>query len=61
MTKWFVVCPSDIAVLGAPKYFTPNGDGYNDYWNVKGEYQFQCQFIIFIYDRYGKLITKIHQ
>ncbi|SEG11427.1 T9SS type B sorting domain-containing protein [Flavobacterium urumqiense] len=49
-----------IAVLGVPKYFTPNGDGYNDYWNVKGvNANFNTNSIIFIYDRYGKLITKI--
>jgi gliding motility-associated-like protein len=42
------------------KIFTPNGDGYNDYWNVKGECQFNTNSIIFIYDRYGKLITKIN-
>ena len=23
-------------VLGAPKFFTPNGDGTNDFWNIKG-------------------------
>jgi gliding motility-associated-like protein len=50
-----------IAVLGAPKYFTPNGDGYNDYWNIKGvNANFNSNSIIFIYDRYGKLITKIN-
>jgi hypothetical protein len=27
-----------IAILGA--HFHSNGDGYNDYWNVKGECQF---------------------
>jgi hypothetical protein len=26
-----------IAVLGLPKFFYPNGDGYNDYWNLKGQ------------------------
>ncbi|MFE3867924.1 T9SS type B sorting domain-containing protein [Flavobacterium sp. LS2P90] len=50
-----------IAVLGLPKYFTPNGDGYNDYWSVKGvNSNFNTNSIIFIYDRYGKLITKIN-
>lgn len=50
-----------IAVLGLPKYFTPNGDGYNDYWNVKGvNTNFNPNSLIFIYDRYGKLLTKIN-
>jgi gliding motility-associated-like protein len=50
-----------IAILGLPKYFTPNGDGFNDYWNVKGvNANFNSNSIIFIYDRYGKLITQIN-
>jgi gliding motility-associated-like protein len=50
-----------IAILGAPKFFTPNGDGFNDYWNVEGvNANFNSNSIIFIYDRYGKLITKIN-
>jgi gliding motility-associated-like protein len=50
-----------VAVLGLPKYFTPNGDGYNDFWSVKGvNANFNTNSIIFIYDRYGKLITKIN-
>ena len=49
-----------VAVLGVPKYFTPNGDGYNDFWSVKGvNADFNTNSIIFIYDRYGKLLTKI--
>jgi gliding motility-associated-like protein len=43
------------------KIFHSNGDGYNDYWNVKGvNASFNTNSIIFIYDRYGKLITKIN-
>ncbi|MFT6731303.1 MAG: gliding motility-associated-like protein, partial [Glaciecola sp.] len=50
-----------IAILGLPKYFTPNNDGYNDYWSVKGVNAiFNTNSIIFIYDRYGKLITRIN-
>ncbi|WP_163399378.1 T9SS type B sorting domain-containing protein [Flavobacterium fluviatile] len=49
-----------IAVLGAPKFFTPNGDGYNDTWNVQGVSQeFYSKSIIYIFDRYGKLINQI--
>jgi gliding motility-associated-like protein len=50
-----------IAILGAPKFFTPNGDGYNDYWNLKGANKdFNSKSIIFIFDRYGKLLKKIN-
>lgn len=49
-----------IAVLGIPKFFTPNNDGYNDYWNIKGANEtFNSGAKIFIYDRYGKVIKQI--
>jgi gliding motility-associated-like protein len=49
-----------IAVLGIPKFFTPNNDGYNDYWNIKGaDDTFNTEAKIFIYDRYGKLIKQV--
>lgn len=49
-----------IAVLGAPKFFTPNGDGYNDTWNVQGvSADFYSKSIIYIFDRYGKLLGQI--
>lgn len=49
-----------ISVLGIPQYFTPNGDGFNDSWNVKGaNATFYKNSIIYIFDRYGKLIKQI--
>lgn len=49
-----------IAVVGLPKFFTPNNDGYNDYWNVKGvNANFNAKSIIYIFDRYGKLLKQI--
>lgn len=45
-------------LLMYPKYFTPNGDNINDYWNIissSGEPDLK----IFIYDRYGKLVKMI--
>lgn len=51
----------EISVLGIPNYFTPNGDGYNDYWNIKGiNSRFNAETIIYIFDRYGKLIKQIN-
>jgi gliding motility-associated-like protein len=49
---------NQIATISYPNYFTPNGDGYNDTWHIKGltkEYDAK----IYIFDRYGKLLTKI--
>ncbi|MFH6994296.1 T9SS type B sorting domain-containing protein [Flavobacterium sp. FlaQc-48] len=49
-----------IAVLGVPKFFTPNNDGYNDYWNIKGVNEaFNSGAKILVFDRYGKLIKQI--
>lgn len=45
-------------VLDYPKYFTPNGDGHNDTWNIKGSSAIDSA-IIRIFDRYGKLIKQI--
>ena len=47
---------SDILIVGYPLYFTPNGDGIHDYWNVIG---LQNPANIFIFDRYGKLLKQI--
>ncbi len=53
------VVTKSIAVVGVPKFFTPNGDGYNDYWNVKGvNATFYSKSIIYIFDRYGKLLKQ---
>jgi gliding motility-associated-like protein len=49
-----------IAVLGAPKFLTPNNDGHNDSWNIEGvNSDFYSKSIIYIFDRYGKLIKQI--
>jgi gliding motility-associated-like protein len=48
-----------ISVIGAPKFFTPNSDGYNDYWSIKGiNDTFNSKSIIYIFDRYGKLLKQ---
>lgn len=47
----------DVFVLGFPKFFTPNGDPYNQYWNLKGwNTEYTNLSYIQIFDRYGKLI-----
>ncbi|TJY37428.1 T9SS type B sorting domain-containing protein [Pontimicrobium aquaticum] len=47
-----------VTVMDYPKFFTPNGDGYNDTWNITGiDAQLNAQ--IFIFDRYGKLLKQL--
>lgn len=54
------VIQKEIAVLGVPQFFTPNGDGINDTWNIKGANdKFYSNSIIYIFDRFGKLIKQI--
>ena len=45
-------------IVDYPNYFTPNGDGHNDTWNIKGTNALD-NAIIRIFDRYGKLIKQI--
>ncbi|RAR72536.1 T9SS type B sorting domain-containing protein [Flavobacterium aciduliphilum] len=47
-----------IHVLKYPKFFTPNGDGFNDTWNI-WDLSYQSDAKVFIYDRYGKLLKEI--
>jgi gliding motility-associated-like protein len=49
---------TNVFIIGYPTYFTPNNDGFNDYWNVIG-LENQPTATIFIYDRYGKLLKQI--
>ncbi|WP_405207668.1 T9SS type B sorting domain-containing protein [Aquimarina sp. LLG6339-5] len=49
-----------ISVVGFPKYFTPNGDGFHETWNVGGiSSQVLGNSIIYIFDRSGKLLKQL--
>jgi gliding motility-associated-like protein len=49
--------PFQIYVLDYPRYFTPNGDGYNDFWEIKN-LDLLPKSTITIFDRYGKLLQQ---
>lgn len=47
-----------VVITDYPKFFTPNGDGYNDYWNIGGRIGVDA-INVYIFDRYGKLIKDL--
>ncbi|WP_116796132.1 T9SS type B sorting domain-containing protein [Flavobacterium sp. 103] len=46
-------------VIIVPKYFTPNNDGFNDVWEIKGLINYPLAEVS-LFDRYGKLITQLN-
>lgn len=49
-----------VPVLYVMNFFTPNGDGFNDTWNIKGVRSNNYIFSkISIFDRYGKLLKNM--
>ncbi len=49
-----------VSLLGHMKFFSPNGDGINDYWQILGvNKDFQPNSKIYIYDRNGKLLANL--
>jgi gliding motility-associated-like protein len=56
-------CGSDFmtfSLLFTPAYFTPNNDGFNDVWFIKG-ISLYPNATVAIFDRYGKLITILNR
>ena len=51
------MAPASTYLLTYPRYFTPNGDGQNEKWRIKFSTQAEPDLMVYIYDRYGKLIT----
>lgn len=60
-TKGCGVVSQKISVLSIPKFFTPNGDGVNETWNIIGiNALFYSNSKIYIFDRYGKLLADVN-
>ncbi|NKI33088.1 T9SS type B sorting domain-containing protein [Croceivirga thetidis] len=52
--------PIEFLVVGYPKFFTPNGDGIHDFWQILGIEEL-TEPSVFIFDRYGKLLKQLNQ
>ncbi|MGP1994266.1 T9SS type B sorting domain-containing protein [Zobellia laminariae] len=48
----------EVIALGFQKFFTPNGDGVNEFWNIIGG-DLYPESQLYIYDRYGKMLQQI--
>ncbi|WP_309609335.1 choice-of-anchor L domain-containing protein [Flavobacterium sp.] len=53
------IASKTIYILDFPKFFTPNGDGFNDTWSIENS-QTKPNTIIYIYDRFGKLLKQLN-
>lgn len=50
----------EVTVLKMPRFFSPNGDGYNETWDIIGiSPQFYAKSKIYIFDRFGKILADI--
>jgi gliding motility-associated-like protein len=48
----------DLVIINYPHFFTPNGDGFNDYWIITGLNNLQNPSVR-VFDRYGKLLKQL--
>lgn len=48
----------NVLAINYPRFFTPNNDGFNDTWNIK-DIADQPNAIIYIFDRFGKVMKEI--
>ncbi|MGV9004963.1 T9SS type B sorting domain-containing protein, partial [Flavobacterium sp.] len=49
----------NVQIIDYPHYFTPNGDGIHDTWNIVGLGDYANTTKIYIFDRQGKLLKQI--
>lgn len=54
------IISQEVSIIAYPKFFTPNGDQVNDYWQLDGlSSEFEVETSIFIFDRFGSLLAQI--
>ena len=55
-----VLVEPDLTLEGFPKFFTPNGDGVNDFWQfILPDSGINPIRQLFIFDRYGNLLAQV--
>lgn len=52
------ITDEEVSVIGFPRFFTPNGDGINESWNLIGVSD-DSKIAVSIFDRYGKLVYEV--
>lgn len=50
--------PIPVELVNSPAAFTPNGDGINDRWDIKGDISYST---LSIFDRFGRLLKQLNQ
>ena len=50
---------TEFIIADFPRFFTPNGDGFNDTWNIQGSETIDV-LTIYIFDKYGKLLKQLN-
>ncbi|NUY81142.1 T9SS type B sorting domain-containing protein [Flavobacterium sp. MAH-1] len=55
--RCYTIGPFSVFIVDYPTYFTPNGDGIHDYWQVTA-LNSQPSSLVSIFDRYGKLLCQ---
>jgi len=53
-----ITTSEEFFLVGYPRFFTPNSDGYNDTWNINNTTEIEI-LKLYIFDRYGKLIKEL--
>ncbi|SFF80426.1 gliding motility-associated C-terminal domain-containing protein [Salegentibacter agarivorans] len=53
-----ITTSEEFYLVGYPRFFTPNSDGYNDTWNIENTTEIQIKKL-YVFDRYGKLIKEL--
>jgi gliding motility-associated-like protein len=50
----------EFSIIGYPRFFTPNADGFHDTWQIRGiNSNFNSNSLLYIFDRYGKLLKQL--